>query len=70
MHVLDMKDVNVLGFQQTNFFVCTCFSPGNYVIASHFGWTCCFQDKHLFDTTSVDDGVIKVLTFVIKRNNK
>ena len=33
----------------------------------HFRWTCCFQDKDFFETTSVDDGVIKVFAFAIKK---
>ena len=62
-----MKDVDVSGFQQNTFFVCTRFLRKEHVTASHFGWTCCFQDKNFFDTTSVHDGVIKVLTFAIKK---
>ena len=41
-----------------------------HVIVSHFGWTCCFQDKDFFDTTSVHDGIIVVLPFAIKKNIK
>ena len=62
-----MKDVDVSGFQQNIFFVCTHFLRNEHVIVSHFGWTCCFQDKVFFDSTSVHDGVIEVLTFAIKK---
>ena len=44
------------------------FSGKKHVIVSHFGWTCCFQDKHFFGTTSVHDGVIEELMFANKKN--
>ena len=65
-----MKDVDVLGFQQNNFLFAFVFSQKKYVIAPHFGWTCCFQDKNYLDTTSVHDGIIEVLTLAIKKNIK
>ena len=70
MFVLDMKDVDVSGFQQNSFLFPLIFSRKRHVIALHVGWTCCFQDKDFFDTTFVHDGIIEVLTFAIIKNIK